>query len=147
MKKGSQKDVMLAYLQLHLGEWVPQLRLADVADSVESTRGLRKLREEGYPLDNDGSGNWRLRKEPRQAPRNDDRRSIPSRLRWEVRERDGGRCQLCGVGAGETADDGNPARMEIDHIEPWSKGGKTEASNLRTLCHLCNNVKQDSVPA
>lgn len=33
--------------------------------------------------------------------------------------------------------------MEGDHIVPWSKGGKTEMSNLQMLCRLCNNTKSD----
>lgn len=33
--------------------------------------------------------------------------------------------------------------MEGDHIVPWSKGGKTEESNLQMLCRSCNNNKRD----
>lgn len=33
--------------------------------------------------------------------------------------------------------------MEGDHIVPWSKGGKTEESNLQMLCRSCNNDKRD----
>jgi hypothetical protein len=29
----------------------------------------------------------------------------------------------------------------VDHIEPWSKVGKHEESNLRTLCNKCNMRK------
>lgn len=32
---------------------------------------------------------------------------------------------------------------EGDHIVPWSKGGKTEMSNLQMLCWPCNNTKSD----
>jgi 5-methylcytosine-specific restriction endonuclease McrA len=28
--------------------------------------------------------------------------------------------------------------LQIDHIVPFAKGGKTEASNLRTLCRAHN---------
>jgi hypothetical protein len=31
--------------------------------------------------------------------------------------------------------------MEADHIVPWSKGGKTEATNCRMLCMLDNRTK------
>ena len=34
--------------------------------------------------------------------------------------------------------------MEGDHITPWSKGGKTELSNLQMLCRDCNRRKSDS---
>ena len=33
--------------------------------------------------------------------------------------------------------------MEGDHITPWSKGGKTELSNLQMLCRDCNRRKSD----
>lgn len=33
--------------------------------------------------------------------------------------------------------------MEGDHIVPWSKGGKTEMTNLQMLCRLCNNTKSN----
>lgn len=33
--------------------------------------------------------------------------------------------------------------MEGDHITPWSKGGKTEISNLQMLCKHCNSIKSD----
>src|SRR5216683_2707298 len=31
--------------------------------------------------------------------------------------------------------------LEMDHIVPVSKGGKTEESNLQTLCRRCNRAK------
>ena len=31
--------------------------------------------------------------------------------------------------------------MEADHIQPWSKGGKTEESNCQMLCKHHNRVK------
>lgn len=33
--------------------------------------------------------------------------------------------------------------MEADHITPWSKGGKTDASNCQMLCKDCNRRKSD----
>ena len=53
-------------------------------------------------------------------------------LRYEVMCRDGFRCVLCG----RKASDG--VRLHVDHIRPVSRGGKTELSNLRTLCQDCN---------
>lgn len=35
------------------------------------------------------------------------------------------------------------AKMEADHIIPWSKGGKTDLSNGQMLCKQCNNKKSD----
>ncbi len=31
--------------------------------------------------------------------------------------------------------------MEVDHIKPWSKGGKTIAGNCQMLCLDCNRTK------
>ena len=31
--------------------------------------------------------------------------------------------------------------LSVDHIEPWSKGGRTELSNAQLLCRPCN-IKQ-----
>lgn len=58
-------------------------------------------------------------------------------LRYDVLKRDGFRCQICG----RTAQDG--VKLHVDHIVPVSKGGKTEMSNLRTLCSDCNVGKKD----
>ena len=53
--------------------------------------------------------------------------------------RDQFRCQICGA----RAEDG--ARLHVDHINPVSKGGTSDMSNLRTLCDRCNLGKGDSV--
>lgn len=60
------------------------------------------------------------------------RRLMSAKLRYDVLQRDGFRCQICGA----TAADG--AQLHVDHIIPVSKGGRTELSNLRTLCDRCN---------
>ena len=33
------------------------------------------------------------------------------------------------------------SEMEGDHIDPWSKGGKTTADNCQMLCKPCNRRK------
>ena len=58
-------------------------------------------------------------------------------LRYEIMKRDGFRCVLCG----REASDG--VKLEVDHILPVSKGGKTVKSNLRTLCLECNRGKSN----
>src|SRR5262249_31913937 len=69
-------------------------------------------------------------------------RHIPSALRREVRTRDGGRCTYC-------ASDGTRcsarAYLQIDHIVPVARGGKTELSNLRLLCSAHNRLEARSV--
>jgi len=56
--------------------------------------------------------------------------------RFEILQRDGFRCQLCG----RTAQDG--VTLEIDHKIAYDNGGSTEAlDNLWTLCRDCNKGK------
>lgn len=64
-------------------------------------------------------------------------RNINWRLRAIVLMRDGARCQLCGAEAREGA------KLHVDHIVPWSKGGETTLQNLRVLCAVCNIGKSD----
>lgn len=67
------------------------------------------------------------------------RRLMTDKLRYKVMERDGFRCQICGA----TQADGY--KLHVDHIYPVSKGGKTEMSNLRTLCERCNMGKGSDI--
>ena len=60
-------------------------------------------------------------------------------MRHDVLKRDKSTCQLCGI----TAKDG--AKLQVDHIIPVSKGGKTEMSNLQTLCSRCNIGKSNKL--
>jgi len=64
----------------------------------------------------------------------EDRRDPSIGLRFKVLQRDHFKCVLCGD---------HPARnvecvLHVDHVIPWSKGGKTREDNLRTLCATCN---------
>jgi HNH endonuclease len=59
------------------------------------------------------------------------KRRIPDRVRTQVLLRDGARCRRCRT----------VLHLEIDHIVPISKGGKTEEPNLQTLCRRCNRRK------
>ena len=49
-------------------------------------------------------------------------------------EQQGGVCPHCGKKY-------EYEEMEGDHINPWSKGGKTELTNLQMLCQACNRRK------
>lgn len=59
-------------------------------------------------------------------------------LRYDVLKRDNFTCQICGA---SSKNDG--VKLEVDHIFPVSKGGKTEMNNLQTLCERCNRGKSD----
>ena len=71
----------------------------------------------------------------------EDKRDIPLKLRLQVLKRDKFRCVYCGrspaIEAGVT--------LHIDHITPFSKGGKTILANLQTLCEKCNWGKGDEM--
>lgn len=75
---------------------------------------------------------------PHQRFMYEQRRLMTDSLRYDVLKRDGFRCVLCGA----TAKDEH-VKLHVDHITPISKGGRTELSNLRTLCERCNLGKSD----
>lgn len=63
-----------------------------------------------------------------------DRRVISLGLRYEVLRRDRFRCSLCGTSPASQLG----CELHVDHVVPFSRGGKTVAANLRTLCADCN---------
>lgn len=71
---------------------------------------------------------------PASAPR-----SISLSLRYKVLCRDHFRCVICGRSPAKE----HSVELHIDHIIPWSKGGKNVEENLRTLCFDCNLGKGD----
>ena len=67
-----------------------------------------------------------------------ERGKVSNRMRFSIYERDGYRCRNCGVSQ-------RYADLEIDHIIPIAKGGKSDYDNLQTLCHKCNVYKGDRI--
>ena len=67
-----------------------------------------------------------------------ERGKVSNKMRFAVYQRDGYRCRRCG---------NSSDRLEVDHIFPIAKGGKTNFDNLQTLCHRCNLMKSDTVGA
>ena len=61
---------------------------------------------------------------------------ISNKMRFSIYQRDGYRCQKCGMSE-------KYVQLEIDHVIPISKGGKSTYSNLQTLCHKCNVEKSN----
>ena len=64
------------------------------------------------------------------------RQFIPTAVRRGVFERDNHTCQYCGA----------TERLSLDHIVPWSRGGKDSADNLVTACRSCNSKKNARTP-
>lgn len=53
----------------------------------------------------------------------------------DIFERDGYACRICGY----------MQDLTIDHIQPLSKNGSNDKSNLWTLCRKCNGKKKDKI--
>ena len=71
-------------------------------------------------------------------PRQEDQRSIPVGLRYQVLRRDNFKCVLCGR---SPATDPSVV-LHVDHVLAFSRGGKTRLDNLRALCQGCNLGKR-----
>lgn len=65
-------------------------------------------------------------------------RSISKSLRFVVLRRDDFSCTYCGRRPPEVI-------LHIDHVIPWSKGGRTDIENLRAACADCNIGKGASL--
>lgn len=66
---------------------------------------------------------------------------MTKKLRESIKARDNFTCCNCG---NSTHVEPN-LLLEIDHIIPVSKGGRTEEDNLQTLCWKCNRSKGDKI--
>lgn len=53
-------------------------------------------------------------------------------IRSFVFDRDDYTCQYCGLRGG---------RLECDHVQPLSRGGRNDQDNLLTACYACNRSK------
>lgn len=70
----------------------------------------------------------------------DNQRSLMTReLREYIKQRDNYTCQICGKYMPDEVG------LQIDHIIPVSKGGKTVPSNLQVLCSKCNGNKSNKI--
>lgn len=65
-----------------------------------------------------------------------DRKSLSKKTRFEIFKRDGFKCIYCGSHPPEVI-------LEVDHIDPVSKGGDDSPTNLITSCFDCNRGKSD----
>lgn len=61
---------------------------------------------------------------------------IPGTIRYEILKRAKGKCELCGISNKVKA-------LQVDHIIPRNKGGKSLLENYQALCYTCNSQKMD----
>ena len=59
---------------------------------------------------------------------------VPDSIRYKILKKGEQRCALCGI----TSKD---RMLDVDHIIPRSRGGKTIEENLQVLCAKCNRSK------
>jgi hypothetical protein len=76
-------------------------------------------------------------REQSEVPSRKTPRNVNWRLRAQVLMRDEAKCRLCGAAPSDGA------KLQVDHIVPWSKGGATVLTNLQILCEQCNIGKSD----
>lgn len=69
------------------------------------------------------------------------RSAMTNDLREAIKKRNNYTCCSCGNSVFSEPN----LLLEVDHIIPIAKGGKTEASNLQTLCWRCNRFKRDKL--
>lgn len=63
------------------------------------------------------------------------RAAIPRAIRQKVLNKYQFTCCFCGA----------KSRLEIDHIQPVSKGGEDKMSNYQVLCKSCNSKKSNKI--
>lgn len=120
----------------HFQRRIRSLRRASDGWQIASYQDDRSLPSEHYRVDKIG---WH----PALGPRPKNTQSVSAKTRAIVLDRDGRRCVICGVGAGEPyPESGKPAVMTIGHIVPQERGGGGDIDNLQVECAHCNETKR-----
>lgn len=132
------KGKMKAFLLEHIGEDVSREILREVAGGIQDwQRSLRQLRQEtGLDIVATQTGYILSSATPVREPQI--RKTIDSRLKYAVLQRDNSTCQRCGANIHNTPN----VKLVIDHKIPVELGGETVIDNLWTLCSDCNGGKQ-----
>ncbi|HEY41379.1 MAG TPA: HNH endonuclease [Dehalococcoidia bacterium] len=143
MKQPSRKQQIIEYLRNHLGEKIHNQQLRDLTGLNDVPRTIRQLRQDGWDIDVHGDGYVTLISSAKGVARGK-RKAVSERLRYEIFNRDGFKCQACGRGISDGV------KLVIDHRRPVDWGGTNDISNLETLCEECNRGKKawlDSMPS
>lgn len=138
------KDKILLYFQENVGKNLSGEEIQYVAEGSEWARRIRELRtEEGWPISTKINGRPDLPsgvyilEENRQTPKHD--RKIPDNIRREVLKRDNYSCTKCGWNY-DMQNKADTRILEIHHKTRHVDGGKSEVSNLITLCNICHDI-------
>lgn len=139
LKKPGGKDAagrarLLHYLQMISPRPADKEQLAYVARIHEWPRRLRELEEEGWQIVSNVDdptlppGSYKLPSMDKRPPRV--REAI--KLRYKILDRDNRACQDCGRRPAQGAS------LQIHHVLPVHRGGRSEDGNLITLCIQCH---------
>ena len=124
----AEAEHVKVYEKLLRGTWVFNgvFRLADCWTEQREGRSVFRFRLEPAP---EGTS-------PAQPALRERSRIIPSSVKREVWERDGGRCTICGA----------TDELHFDHEIPYSTGGSSvTVENIRILCARHNLEKSDRI--
>lgn len=66
---------------------------------------------------------------------------MTAKLRTYIKNRDNFKCCNCGVSVADEP----TLLLEVDHIIPLSRGGRSSIENLQTLCWKCNRTKSNKL--
>lgn len=116
-------------------------------------RRMRSLREVGWIIDTSAEDNTLANEELRVVKVGDHpwvegykwppQSRVSNKVRRAVFDRDGNRCVVCGIAAGEMyPDDRKFAKMTLGHLIPKGRKGTNELANLRTECQRCNETSR-----
>lgn len=136
-------------IRAELGEGAPE-------DQEQLDRRLRAIRPDGWyiPGNKDDRslplGTYRLVTRGTRVWLGErvKRDTVSAKTRRVVLERDGRRCQICGVGSNEEypGEPGSKAVMTVGHMVPGQRLGSARPDSLRTECARCNEPMRDQAP-
>ena len=126
---GEAPSVIRGKAYLRFGSWSEALQA--FVERINSDEAASDENEDKVLCGNPAQPRLRAKSS---TPQSSETRDIRIGLRFFILHRDNFKCQLCG---------NSPATdprcvLHVDHILPFSRGGKTIAENLRTLCANCN---------
>lgn len=97
-------------------------------------RGIRSLYQKGWLI--------KVRKgcykyDPNYKSEDKTSHDFPDKIKKQILKRDKYKCVVCKLGKKEGLD------LQIDHIKPRDRGGKSTLDNGQTLCSRCNFLKKN----